>query len=71
MGKPRENFIRGTIDPLLEKECIELKKRILARGIITDQRLLTRPKLQRILMEKRFLSLRNLPAEEIRRIVLG
>ena len=67
MGK----FIRGSISEKLEKECMDLKKDLEKRGV--NPKLLTRPKLQEILLASRALNYRLslIPMEKINKILLG
>lgn len=64
-------FKRGTLSLNLVEECEKLKKSILEKGIVTNDKLLTMPKLQDIILEKKNRGVDILPVSTIRRIILG
>tara|TARA_R100001530_G_scaffold106853_1_gene74642 strand:- start:263 stop:472 length:210 start_codon:yes stop_codon:yes gene_type:complete len=67
----KSKFRRGTLSLNLVEECRKLKEDIIAKGIIQNERLLTSPKLQDIILEKKNRKTRTLEASEIRRIILS
>ena len=67
----KSKFQRGTLSLNLVEECKKLKEDILAKGIIKNGRLLTNPKLQDIILEKKNKRIKSLEASEIRRIILS
>lgn len=60
-------FIRGSISLKLERECKVLKKDLIGRGI--NERLLTRPRLQEILLDMRALNFRKISLARVRQIL--
>lgn len=64
-------FKRGTLSLNLVEECKKLKESILEKGIVENSRLLTMPKLQDIILEKKNKKVDILPVSTIRRIILG
>jgi len=55
----------------LVKECEKLKESIIAKGIVTNEKLLTMPKLQDIILEKKNRKVEILPVSAIKEILLG
>lgn len=64
-------FKRGTLSLNLVKECEKLKESIIAKGIVTNEKLLTMPKLQDIILEKKNRKVEILPVSAIKEILLG
>jgi len=64
-------FKRGTLSWNLVEECRKLKESILEKGIVSNEKLLTMPKLQDMILEKKNRKVEILPVSAIKEILLG
>lgn len=65
-------FVRGkTVHPDLVKECEKLKSQIIRDHPTIDPRLLTFPKLQKLLLEERAIIFRRIPLARINKVLMG